>query len=129
MMVYGTMFQPNCTDTRYAPSSRPASVPSGKSHSGCSPVTGLYTQCTLRSSSVDSHRKVALLAERMRPRTVNSPRRRTSRSSVLGVIVRPEQRAAPVAVRSRADVSVGVQRLLAQRGRRGGAGGGARGGG
>src|ERR1700761_2321224 len=118
MMVYGTMFQPNCTDTRYAPSSRPASVPSGKSHSGCSPATGLYTQCTLRSSSVDSHRKVALLAERMRPRTVSSPRRRTSRSSVLGVIVGPEQRAAPVAVRPRTDVSLGVQRFIAQRARR-----------
>src|SRR3984957_9756423 len=118
MIVDGAMFQPNCADTRYAPSSRPASVPSGKSHSGCSPATGLYTQCTLQPPSVDSHRKVALLAERMRPRTVSSPRRRTSRSSVLGVIVRPEQRAAPVAVGPRTDVSIGVQRFIAQRARR-----------
>ena len=72
------MFQPKCADTRYAPSSRPANVPSGKSHSGCSPAIGLYTQCTVWSSSVASHKKVALLAERMRPRTVSSPLRRTS---------------------------------------------------
>src|SRR6201996_2482913 len=112
------MFQPRRFEIRYAASSRPASVPSGKSHSGCSPEMGLYTQCTVWSSSVASHRKVALLAERMRPRTVSSPLRRTSRSSVLGVIVRPEQRAAPVAVGSRADVALGVQWFIAERARR-----------
>src|ERR1700757_5183748 len=109
------MFQPSCVDTRYAASSRPARVPSGKSHSGASPEIGLYTQCTLDSPSVDSQRKVALLAERMRPRTVSSPSRNTSRSSLLGVIVRPEQRAALVAVGTRADVALRVQRFVAER--------------
>src|ERR1700739_2615073 len=121
MMVYGTMFQPSCVDTRYAASSRPARVPSGKSHSGASPEIGLYTQCTLDSPSVDSHKKVALLAERMRPRTVSSPSRNTSRSSCslfFGVIVRPEQRAALIAVRARTDVALRVQRFVAQRARR-----------
>src|ERR1700739_5179565 len=106
MMVYGTMFQPRCVDTRYAPSSRPARVPSGKSHSGASPEIGLYTQCTLDPPSVDSHKKVALLAERMRPRTVSSPSRNASRSSLFGFIVRPEQRAALIAVGARADVAL-----------------------
>src|ERR1700741_4964950 len=109
------MFQPSRVDTRYAASSRPARVPSGKSHSGASPEIGLYTQCTLDPPSGDSHRKVALLAERMRPRTVSSPSRNTSRSSFLGFIVRPERRAALVAVGSRAYVALRVQGFVAQR--------------
>src|ERR1700758_3763863 len=115
------MFQPSCVDTRYAASSRPARVPSGKSHSGASPEIGLYTQCTLDPSSVDSHKKVALLAERMRPRTVSSPSRNTARSSCplfFGVIVRPEQRAALITVGARADVALRVQWFIAQRARR-----------
>src|ERR1700753_104788 len=110
------MFQPSCVDTRYAASSRPARVPSGKPHSGASPEIGLYTQCTLDPPSVDSHKKVALLAERMRPRTVSSPSRNTSRSSCLlflGFTVSPEQRAALIAVGARADVALGVQRFVA----------------
>src|ERR1700741_3922546 len=110
------MFQPSRVDTRYAASSRPARVPSGKSHSGASPEIGLYTQCTLDPPSVDSHKKVALLAERMRPRTVSSPARNTSRSSCLlflGFIVRAEQRAALIAVGARAEVAPGVQRFVA----------------
>ena len=87
------MFHPSAAETRYAASSRPASVPSGKSHSGASPATGLYTQCASTSPSRASHRKVALLAERMRPRTVSSPLRNTSpsapASSGVGVIVGP----------------------------------------
>ena len=39
--VGGTMSQPVASETRYAATSRPASVPSGKSHSGRSPATGL----------------------------------------------------------------------------------------
>ncbi len=41
MTVGGTTSQPVAWLTRYAPTSRPASVPSGKSHSGRSPATGL----------------------------------------------------------------------------------------
>ena len=39
--VGGTTPQPVASDTAYAATSRPASVPSGKSHSGRSPATGL----------------------------------------------------------------------------------------
>ncbi len=39
--VGGTTSQPVASDTAYAATSRPASVPSGKSHSGRSPATGL----------------------------------------------------------------------------------------
>src|ERR1700749_141049 len=102
------MFQPKCEEIRDAARPRPASVPSGKSHSGCSPETGSYTQCTLDVPSTASHRNVALLAERMRPRIVSSPLARTSRSSFLGVIAGPEQRAGPVAVGARAGVTLGV---------------------
>ena len=41
MMVCGTMFHPSAAEMRYAARSRPARVPSGKSHSGCSPGDGL----------------------------------------------------------------------------------------
>src|ERR1700682_3938290 len=131
MMVYGTMFQPSSVDTRYAASSRPASVPSGKSHSGCSPAIGLYTQWAWRSPRFASQRNVALLAERMRPMTVSSPRRNTSQSSRppsgIGVIVGLGQGAPPVAVGAHADVALRIQGLGAHRG--GGAGRGAGGGG
>ena len=39
--VGGTTPQPVASETRNAEISRPASVPSGKSHSGRSPATGL----------------------------------------------------------------------------------------
>ncbi len=39
--VGGTISQPVAADTAYAATSRNASVPSGKSHSGRSPRTGL----------------------------------------------------------------------------------------
>jgi hypothetical protein len=41
MTVGGTMFQPVCSETKYAASSRLASVPYGKSSSGRSPRVGL----------------------------------------------------------------------------------------
>src|SRR5829696_10220063 len=106
------MSQPNAVDTRYAASSRPASVPSGKSHNGASPATGLYTQCTVSSSRWASQRNVALLAERIRPMTVSSPRRNASQSLLVGFIVGLEQ-AAPVPVGAHADVAVRVERLVA----------------
>src|SRR6476469_5262753 len=114
MMVYGTMSQSNADDTMYAASSRPASVPSGKSHSGASPATGLYTQCTVRSSRCASQRNVALLAERMRPMTVSSPRRNASQSLRVGFIVGLEQ-APPIAVGAHADVALRVEGFVAQR--------------
>ena len=43
MTVGGTTSQPAARDTAYAATSRLASVPVGKSHSGRSPATGLYT--------------------------------------------------------------------------------------
>ena len=52
--VGGTRCQPAAWDTAYAATSRPARVPSGKSHSGRSPATGLYTQ----AASVPSRRSV-----------------------------------------------------------------------
>ena len=39
--VGGTTSQPVAQDTTYEATSRPASEPSGKSHSGRSPATGL----------------------------------------------------------------------------------------
>ena len=39
--VGGTTFHPRAVETTYAAVSRAASVPSGKSHSGRSPRTGL----------------------------------------------------------------------------------------
>jgi hypothetical protein len=41
MTVGGTMSQPLASDTAWAPTSRQASVPSGKSYSGRSPRIGL----------------------------------------------------------------------------------------
>src|SRR5690606_22547644 len=100
---------------------RPARVPSGKSHSGASPATGLYTQCTVRAPRCASHRKVALLAERIRPITVSSPPAKVSPSSgspsALDVITGSGQLTAPVAVGAHTDVPVRVERFLAQRAR------------
>src|SRR6202035_5631946 len=118
MIVYGTIFQPRATETRYALTSRPARVPSGKSHSGVSPAIGLYTQCVRWPARCASQRNVALLAERMRPMTVSSPRLRASTSSRLGVIRRPVRRSAPIAVGAHADVAGGIERLVTQRARR-----------
>src|SRR5258708_14572121 len=113
------MFQPSASETRYALSSRPASVPSGKSHNGASPAIGLYTQCACRSPRCASQRNVALLAERIRPMTVTSPRRNTSQSSGsrlgVGVIVGSGDGTAPVAVGAHADMTLGIQGLVAQR--------------
>src|SRR3954463_791857 len=114
MMVYGTTSQPVAADTRYAPSSRPASVPSGKSHSGASPATGFYTQWTLKSSRCASQRNVALLADRIRPMTVSSPRRNASPSLGVGFIVGLEQ-APPVAIGTHADMALRVEGLVAER--------------
>src|SRR6185436_10535540 len=105
------MSQPKAADTRYAASSRPASVPSGKSHSGASPLIGLYTQCTVRSSRCASQRNVALLAERIRPMTVSSPRRNASLSLGVGFIVGLEQ-APPIAIGPHADVALRIERLV-----------------
>src|ERR1700759_4101126 len=99
------MPQPDPPDTRYAASSRPASVPSGKSHSGDSPAIGLYTQCTGSSSKLGSQRNVALLAERIRPMTVSSPRRNASQSLCVGFIVGLGQ-VPPIAIGAHADVAL-----------------------
>src|SRR3954454_9901519 len=83
---------------------------------------GLYTQCAWRTPRCASQRKVALLAERIRPMTVSSPFRHTSsRSSesgpslFVGVIVRPGKGPSPVAVGAHTDVALRVERLIAQR--------------
>ncbi len=79
--VGGTRFQPAARDTAYAATSRPASVPCGKSHSGRSPATGLYTQ----AASVPPHRivqySVALDATTSRPSTSRSPWASSSRAA------------------------------------------------
>src|SRR4051794_18312175 len=118
MMVCGTMFHLKACDTRYAPTSRPASVPSGKSHSGASPAIGLYTQCVGCPRHEASQRNVALLAERMRPMTVRSPRLRAWICSRLGVIGRTVNRTAPIAVGAHADVAGGIEGFVAKGARR-----------
>src|ERR1700754_980552 len=101
------MSHPDAADTKYAARSRPASVPSGKSHSGASPAIGLYTQCTVSSSRWASHRNVALLADRIRPMTVSSPRRSASQSLDVGFIFGLGQMR-PIAVGAHTDVALRV---------------------
>src|SRR5262249_14091547 len=142
--VGGTRCQPAARDTEYAATSRPASVPRGKSHSGRSPATGLYTQAAVSPRSRTVQYKVAFEAATRRPSTFRLPS--DSRSSagwsshgpVGGGEVKgtaPGRRflrggrgagrspgssgiTHPVPVLPRADVPLGVQRQPAQRARR-----------
>src|SRR4029453_10478246 len=83
--VGGTSDQPSASETRYAAYSRWASVPSGKSHSGRSPATGLYTTVALRPSSLTVPWKVAFDAVNSRPVRSSSPDR--SRSSSVPEVI------------------------------------------
>ncbi|CDZ86838.1 hypothetical protein RHRU231_110013 [Rhodococcus ruber] len=104
-------------------------MPSGKSHRGRSPRTGLYTQRTVVAPRVASHTRVALLAWTTRPTTVSSPSVSTVRRSGLptgsGLLAEPgggvEALGAQVPVGADADVAA-ADRFAAQRAR-GAAGG------
>src|SRR5579872_3108565 len=139
MTVGGTTSQPDARDTTYAATSRPASDPVGKSHSGRSPAIGLYTHaisvpvsgspfppfplfapCPLREPRTGVlivQYKVAFDASTRRPSTCSGPwvsRSRTASSrSVPGAA--PSSMAEAMAVLPRADVPVGIQRQPAQR--------------
>src|SRR5487761_700648 len=71
--VGGTTSQPAARDTAYAATSRPASVPVGKSHSGRSPATGLYTHAACSPSSRTVQYKVAFDAVTSLPSTSSVP--------------------------------------------------------
>src|SRR6185312_206711 len=71
--VGGTRSQPAAWDTAYAATSRPASVPCGKSHSGRSPAMGLYTQAAETVPRWIVQYSVALEATTSRPSTSSSP--------------------------------------------------------
>src|SRR5699024_10699489 len=124
--------------------SRAARVPSGKSHRGRSPSSGLYTHRTCGPAASRRHRKVMLLAVVRRPRismgagssaatapaTVRaarpgpasgprseSPRASAGRSdtAVTGELPIVVAGCASVSVGAHAHVALGIQRLAAQR--------------
>src|ERR1700678_1428663 len=130
MTVGGTTSKPAARDTAYAATSRPASVPPGKSQSGRSPATGLYTQvaagAVLRPGGLIVQYSVALEAAVSLPSISSLPTARRSRAACSGSPL--PAREAPAWVRSGmadamtvlpwADMPLGVQRLVAQRARR-----------
>src|SRR5205085_10015099 len=71
--VGGTTCQPSASETAYAATSRPASVPSGKSHSGRSPATGLYTHAAVWPRRLTVQYMVALEAATSRPSIFRLP--------------------------------------------------------
>ncbi len=71
--VCGIRFQPMASDSSYDATSRCARVPSGKSHSGRSPATGLYTHAALWPSYATVQYSTAFDASRTLPCTVSSP--------------------------------------------------------
>ena len=81
--VGGTTSQPVASDTAYAATSRPASVPSGKSHSGRSPRDRLVDagRRRRRRGSI-SQNSVALDASTSRPSTLEIAPRRAARGLV-----------------------------------------------
>src|SRR5688500_10390882 len=94
-MVSGTSPHPSVSERWYAASSR-LKRPGGKSHSGRSPRSGLYTASARASPRLTSARKVALLERGSRPFSVISPRTSSARTSVDDVTIAPR---AHVAVR------------------------------
>src|SRR5207237_8347763 len=80
-------------------------IPAGKSHSGRSPRSGLYTASAKAPASRPSARNVALVLRGSRPLSVTSPRVRSAATSG----------ADDVAVAPRADVTAGVLGLAAHR--------------
>src|SRR4051812_41427372 len=136
MTVGGTRPQPVARETTYVATSRPASVPSGKSHSGRSPATGLWTHMAETPSRVTTQNRVALLASTSWPWTSSSPwvsSRRASSSDSSGCRGSPKLAAGSlppvtdpvspsdppaVAVGPGADVPLGVEGLPTEGARR-----------
>src|SRR5882672_8914468 len=119
-IVSGTSPQPSASERCQAASSR-LNRPRGKSHSGRSPRSGLYTASALAPSSATSVRNVAFELHGIRPFSVTSPRVRRSAVSVVDVTVAPRARVTgriPGLVAPRADGSAGLHervRLLDER--------------
>src|SRR5438132_848849 len=90
----------------YAATSR-LNRPGGKSQSGRSPRSGLYTASAAAASSLTSQRKIAFVLHGIRSRTVTSPRARRVRASTDDVTVAP-----------RADVPARIQGGIAQQAER-----------
>src|ERR1700732_4937474 len=82
-MVGGTRFQPAARDTAYAATSRPASEPTAKSHSGRSPATGLYTHAASWPSRRTVQYIVAFEATTSLPSTSRRPRLSNSSAAAL----------------------------------------------
>src|SRR5256712_1594526 len=99
--VSGTRPHPSASERCQAASSR-LKRPRGKSHSGRSPRSGLYTASVVAPSSASSTRNVALELHGIRPFSVTSPRVSRSSVSVEDVTVAP-----------RADVAARVLGLAA----------------
>src|ERR1039457_1737471 len=132
--VGGTRSQPAARDTAYAATSRPASVPCGKSHSGRSPAIGLYTQADSVEPRGIVQYKVAFEGRITGPSISSSPSRSSSSASAWssGICLgrrggrgRESRRAGgfsaiggPVAILARADVPLFVERQAAERARR-----------
>src|SRR6266850_846914 len=102
-IVSGTSPQPSASERCQAASSR-LNRPCGKSHSGRSPRSGLYTARVVAPASASSTRNVAFDAHGIRPFRVTSPRARRSDVSVVDVTVAP-----------RAGVPAGILGLAAPR--------------
>src|SRR3954454_2198455 len=105
--VSGTRPQPSASETTYAASLRSARVPSGKSHNGRSPATGLETT---RRPPI-SPTNVALDAGITRPWSVSSPERSSSSRTTGG----SRGIATAEAVGADAEVAFGVDRVAADR--------------
>src|SRR2546427_710073 len=86
--VSGTSPHPSASERYQAASSR-LKRPRGKSQSGRSPRSGLYTASAAAPSSVTSTRNVAFELQGIRPFSVTSPRLRRSAVSVEDVTVAP----------------------------------------
>src|ERR1700733_7099226 len=127
MTVGGTTSKPPARDTAYAATSRPASVPAGKSQSGRSPATGLYPQfpagAVLRPCGLIVQYSVAFEAAVSRPSISSRPAASRSRAACSGSsrldLAEPawvgSAMADAVTVLPGAHVSFCVQRLVAQR--------------
>src|SRR4051794_36244186 len=114
--VGGTTPNPDASEIKYVDTSRPASVPFGKSHSGRSPRTGLYTHCADIPSREIPQNSVAFDASTNRPSTSIRPRvNRSSTPSSPGSTTTSALLGTPVAVLPRTHVTLRVQRLRAQR--------------
>src|SRR5437867_293637 len=87
-IVSGTSPQPSASERCQAASSR-LNRPRGKSHSGRSPRSGLYTASAVAPSSATSTRNVAFELQGIRPFNVTSPRVRRSAVSMVDVTVAP----------------------------------------